>query len=258
LYHKYIWELCPDHPKANPFGFVPQHRLIAERRLGHYLPEGILVHHDDHIKTNNQPDNLVVMTKSEHMRAHREEKRLRFQAPLDAISVEAALQRFRSTKKAAASLGVHMMTLHNRFPDLVHRYMRHAPHKPTDPETIERVLTAARDEHVGARDLAERFGISNRTAQRICERHGVPWRKQGVKVLYEQTVREALQTATSLYAASRKLRTKKSRLLREFPLLVAEWEETNPDKKATRQMSAPRANKIEPAALPFGQLHLGL
>lgn len=41
----YIRVLQPDHPRANPNGYVLEHILIAEKALGKPLPLGAVVHH---------------------------------------------------------------------------------------------------------------------------------------------------------------------------------------------------------------------
>lgn len=46
------------------------HRVVAEQSLGRPLEPKEVVHHKDHDKTNNDPDNLQVMTHSEHARYH--------------------------------------------------------------------------------------------------------------------------------------------------------------------------------------------
>lgn len=47
------------------------HRVVAERKLGRALRRGEIVHHRDHNKLNNHPDNLEVLaSQSEHARHH--------------------------------------------------------------------------------------------------------------------------------------------------------------------------------------------
>jgi len=46
------------------------HRIIAEQKLGRPLKKGEIVHHIDGNKRNNDPDNLAVMSQSEHARLH--------------------------------------------------------------------------------------------------------------------------------------------------------------------------------------------
>ena len=47
-----------------------QHRVVMEQILGRKLRKGEIVHHKDHNKKNNSPENLEVMTQSEHARLH--------------------------------------------------------------------------------------------------------------------------------------------------------------------------------------------
>ena len=46
------------------------HRVVAEQKLGRPIARGEIVHHIDGNKRNNAPENLQVMTQSEHARLH--------------------------------------------------------------------------------------------------------------------------------------------------------------------------------------------
>lgn len=47
-----------------------EHRVVAEEKLGRPLAAGEIVHHIDGDPHNNHPDNLQVMTQSDHIRTH--------------------------------------------------------------------------------------------------------------------------------------------------------------------------------------------
>lgn len=68
---------APTHPYANLFGgsHILEYRLIAEKKIGRYLLLSEIVHHIDGNVMNNHPDNLDVMTQSEHARRHGKETR---------------------------------------------------------------------------------------------------------------------------------------------------------------------------------------
>lgn len=69
----YILIHAPDHPHAQKGGYVFEHRLIIEETLGRYLLPEEIVHHEDEIKDNNEPENLRLFPSVEkHLAYHRD------------------------------------------------------------------------------------------------------------------------------------------------------------------------------------------
>jgi len=66
----YRYSYAPDHPHANSAGFVREHRLVIERRLGRLLTADEVVHHKNHNRADNSDDNLELMAKRDHDRLH--------------------------------------------------------------------------------------------------------------------------------------------------------------------------------------------
>lgn len=66
----YVAVYMPDHPRAGIKRTVYEHTLVMERILGRYLEKGEVVHHIDLNKSNNSPDNLMLLTNEEHARLH--------------------------------------------------------------------------------------------------------------------------------------------------------------------------------------------
>lgn len=68
----YVLVKAPNHPRADSRGYVYEHIIVAERKLGRALLPGEEVHHDNERKTDNRPSNLIVKaSRREHGAAHR-------------------------------------------------------------------------------------------------------------------------------------------------------------------------------------------
>lgn len=64
----YILKLVKGHPFASSQGFVYEHRLVMEKKLGRYLEKTEVVHHLNGIKNDNRPENLELHENNkEHM-----------------------------------------------------------------------------------------------------------------------------------------------------------------------------------------------
>lgn len=75
--HKgYVYVLCPDHPHRTQARYVKRSRLVVEKTLGRYLTSKEQVHHINGVRSDDRPENLQVVTLSEHNRTHRKTRRM--------------------------------------------------------------------------------------------------------------------------------------------------------------------------------------
>jgi len=64
----YVRVYCPMHPEANTWGYVYEHRLIMEGVIGRHLRKDEHIHHINGKRWDNGPENLKIMSPSEHSR----------------------------------------------------------------------------------------------------------------------------------------------------------------------------------------------
>lgn len=67
----YLHILNPDHHLARKDGYVPVHRINAEKKIGRKLKNGEVIHHiDGNILNNNQNNLIVFKNNGEHIKHH--------------------------------------------------------------------------------------------------------------------------------------------------------------------------------------------
>lgn len=100
----YRWIKVPGHPMAYQRGWGMEHRIVA---WDHYGPFGadMHVHHKNHDKLDNRPENLEVLTRAEHAKHHK--PRI-----VDRGEVTALYASGLSTCEVARRLGVRQSTIY--------------------------------------------------------------------------------------------------------------------------------------------------
>ena len=181
VYGGYVYEFFPGHPLQNYWGWVAQHRLVAEDKIGRPLRQGKdhhyaeHAHHIDDCRTNNHPDNIEVMTKSAHHSHHSRQYSLNSKgAKITPEQVRAALVG-RTLKETAAFLGIHNQTLRNKFPDEIAHRKRKSPTNINDPKVIEAVRALAKDSTLGFLDVAKKLGMNELTVEKIVRKNNIFW-----------------------------------------------------------------------------------
>lgn len=82
----YVMEYHPDHHRADKKGYVFAHIVAYERHTGTRVTKGFAVHHINGNKTDNNPENLIMLSVGDHsilhnkMRKHSEETKAKISA----------------------------------------------------------------------------------------------------------------------------------------------------------------------------------
>jgi hypothetical protein len=67
----YIYIKSYQHPFRQKSDYIPEHRLKVEKQIGRYLTKLEVVHHINHIRSDNRPENLYIFSSnSEHHKFH--------------------------------------------------------------------------------------------------------------------------------------------------------------------------------------------
>jgi len=70
--HGYLYILKQNHPFAKTNGYILEHRLVMEKKIGRYLKPSEIIHHINGIKDDNNINNLVITNRNKHLTLHRE------------------------------------------------------------------------------------------------------------------------------------------------------------------------------------------
>lgn len=65
----YRYILDKSHPNGHR-GYVYEHRIVVERKIGRYLDKSEIVHHKNGNKLDNRIDNLEIISRSDHASMH--------------------------------------------------------------------------------------------------------------------------------------------------------------------------------------------
>lgn len=178
---------APEHPRADRNGYVWEHVLVMEKELGRYLAADEVVHHIDRNKSNNDPSNLLAMTKSQHAAIHYAEKRdrMRYHTPpkirgeLEAVALE-LYESGKTDPQIAAAIGVHTGTV------LKWRRRNGIEGNAKLKFDRDRAMGLYRDKRTDTAIAAE-LGVSKLTVQRWRKEHGLE-RVDRCKVAGEKAV----------------------------------------------------------------------
>lgn len=149
----YVLVKAPGHHLADSRGYAYEHRIVAEQKIGRHLREGEQVHHIDHDKTNNAPENLeVVPSRAHHARLHRTSSR-RLREP--------------GERNPLIDCGCGCGTSFHQFDEQGRQRSFVSGHNPPPAPVTNAVLAALADGPLHRSELAVRLGKETRSVATV-------------------------------------------------------------------------------------------
>ena len=98
----YIKVFKPEHPFSDNKGYMLEHRLVMEIKLGRYLKQDEIVHHKDGDRENNDISNLKLLSRFSHADLHCTNKK-----PVAQLSLGGQfIKKWESMTSAERALGI--------------------------------------------------------------------------------------------------------------------------------------------------------
>jgi len=66
----YVFIHIPDHPHCYQKGYMLEHRMVMEKKIGRFLKSHEFVHHKNSIRHDNRPENLEIVNSGFHVSRH--------------------------------------------------------------------------------------------------------------------------------------------------------------------------------------------
>lgn len=207
----YLARKIAEHPLANKQGYVLEHRRVAWEIYGPF-EVALTVHHIDGDTTNNLPENLELLTLSDHAQRHADENRKHDYAEIAAAYIAGATtieleERFGvnrgNVSRIVRRMGVATRPRGATKGTSLTPEQRAARSHPQAAEMVEAYLNGESLEGV-----AERFGVFASTVQRHVRRAGHETRSTGRPRLSRFTASEieaAVKDAKSWREVGRRL-----------------------------------------------------
>lgn len=189
----------PNHPKAHQNGYVYEHILIAEQKIGRYLTEEEVVHHIDENKKNNSPDNLIVFaTNADHTRFHK------LKLEIEDLVCDNSIYKVQLNDNIVANMiknySIKLEDFKKIFPEYLHLikkceicgkeclnkycsqkccHIAQSKFNPTKEELLKDVLSLSMVK------IGEKYGVSDNAVRNRCKRLGLPYKFEDIKKLKE-------------------------------------------------------------------------
>lgn len=158
-------------------GYKYKHRVVAEQTLGRQLSDTEVVHHIDGNKSDNRPENLLVLTTTEHSRLHKylsnnpdiarlpPEEQLRFARM--SKEEDLALSKLEGRRPLAVKVGTCSKCggVCSKRAKMCKKCILETEYKPITDEFRERVRSET--ENSSVLSVARRLGVSDNSVRKI-------------------------------------------------------------------------------------------
>ena len=167
LLNNYVDIYMPEHHLARGNGCTYGHYLIAEEMLGRELKKGETVHHKDHNRANNTPENLMIFkTNADHSRFHK--------TGIAVLEGDVYISPKQETRCPHCNKVLKWKA--NQCLDCYNKEKGSNPKKPPK-EILAKLICSESFVEIG-----RKYNVSDNTIRNWCKSYGLPYRKKDMPV----------------------------------------------------------------------------
>ena len=160
----------PEHPKATVEGYVREHIVVAEYKLGRPLSKDEVVHHLDENKYNNEPENLIVFkTNADHSAFHKG-----VDAVQDGDVWWCPDKSINKMKTCPVCNSRNMYYTSNTCIECKTKLSRKAE-RPSSEKLFELIKTTSFVQ------IGKMYGVSDNAIKKWCKEYGLPYKRKNIK-----------------------------------------------------------------------------
>jgi hypothetical protein len=184
-----------DYPGANTRGYAYEHRVVMEIKLGRYLSKDEHVHHINHCRWDNRPENLMVVSNKDHGKITQSEIAVGYEMStventdfseeiMEYLNTHGVLRYKRTKKPQKPKQLIEYIEHVDGKPKRLSAFQKYKSNKPSK-EILEELVAQYPVAHI-----SKLFNVTDNSVKKWCKSYNIPNRPRGywTKLKYNKII----------------------------------------------------------------------